>query len=415
MKLIQKINQRNLSFSLIILVLMGIALYVFIKLIIADETDEKLQHTFQNVTKQLSEEPQLILLKPYIEVSVVDHLAEAIQYKDTLILDDDNEYEEFRQLTAIYSINGQTYNIVLRESILESEDLIETLIWLIGVSLIILFSGLFLLNIRVSKSVWAPFNANIKRLKAFNLQEMDPFLPIETDIIEFSELNSVLKNLTNKVISDYIMLRKFSENASHELQTPLAIIRSKTESLLDGNALNDTQVAKIQSIYQSVNRLTKINKDLLFITKIENSQFNNIQRININRVVENQLAQFKELADLKQIKFVTNFISIWEIEIDNYLAETLISNLITNAILHNVVDGNITIEISENCFTISNSGNNALIESDKLFDRFYKGKTSGSTGLGLSIVYEICRSLSLSINYSFVNNYHLFTITKNKL
>ncbi len=413
MKLIQKINQRYIIYSIITLVLMGIVLFFTLRIIIDEETDEKLEITCLHIERLLSEKKEVFVLEPFILVEFAEIIKEDKYFSDTMIYMESQEHEEFRQLTVFKEIGGISYKIIIRESILESEDLLETLSVIILISLIVLFILFYLINNRVSISVWLPFYNNLEKLKNFSLQKMVKFKPENSNIDEFRELNIVLKSLTNKVINDYEILKKFSENASHELQTPLAIMRSKIETLLEDTTFRLPQIEKIQAIYQSINRLTKINKGLLLLTKIENQQFTNLEDISLNNFIMSQIDHFKELMEIRDLKLNYSSHSDWIVNCDKTLFEILLNNLFSNAIMHNIPGGDIQIFLQNRKLTFSNSGTKAIENANLIFDRFYKGAESGSSGLGLAISKQICIALGLQISYDFLNEMHVFYIQNN--
>ncbi len=410
MKLIHKINQRYLIYSLAVLILLGVAINITLKIIVADETDETLEYTYKHVERLIKEKQQLVLLEPFISVELIDHAWESRCFSDTILYTELNESEEFRQLTVIKTINNNTYKITVRESAIESGDLLETVIILILISLLLLFGMLFYLNMRISKSVWSPFYKNLEKLKNFSLQKMETFRPENSNISEFQELNETLKSLTGKLINDYDTLKKFTENASHELQTPLAIIRSKIESLLEGNELSPVQAEKIKSIYQSVNRLTRINKNLLLLTKIENQQFVKIEAVSIKKSILEQMEYFSELTELKELRVDFRDISDWILRCDKTLIEILFNNLFSNAIKHNIRGGAINIQLENKKMIMSNSGTKPIENTRRMFDRFYKEAVSDSTGLGLAISKQICLVLNLKIEYHFSGKMHSFVL-----
>jgi signal transduction histidine kinase len=410
MKLINKINRRYLFYSLIVLIFLCVAINIALKIIIAEETDETLEYNYRQVERLIKEKIQFAMPEPFVSVQLIGHARESRCFSDTMLYYYSDEGEKFRQLTVIKTINNNTYKITVRESTIESGDLLETVIILVFISLLLLFGMLFYLNMRISKSVWLPFYKNLEKLKKFSLHKRVTFCPENSDISEFQELNKTLKSLTEKVINDYDIIKKFAENASHELQTPLAIIRSKIESLLEGNELAPVQAEKIQSVYKSVNRLTKINKDLLLLTKIENQQFVKIEAVSMKKFILEQMEYFSELAGIMEIKIDFRDTADWIINCDKALIEILVNNLFSNAIKHNIKGGAINIELENKKMVISNSGTKNIEDAKHIFDRFYKEAGSDSIGLGLAIAKQICLMLNLKIEYNFSDKIHSFTL-----
>ena len=410
MKLIRKLNRQYIIYSFVVLLIAGIALFFIIKALVEEETDEKLVSTFNQIEQLLGKSPRLFNVYPIIEVQEVSKISKNRYFSDTT-LNVMNEMEEYRQLVGYASVQNKNYKITIRESGIESDDLFETLTIIVILGFLILLISLYVINKRIAQKIWSPFFENLEKLKQFSLQSLNPFIPTETETDEFNEMNNVLKSLTDKVISDYDNLKKFSENASHELQTPLAIIRSKIETLLDENVLSPSQVEKIGAIYQTVNRLSKINSGLVLLTKIENRQFKGHEEIDLNHLIRVQIESFNELIEMKglEYKYECRYETI--IKGDKILVDMLMNNLLGNAILHNKEKGRLIIELDMHFIKFSNSGEVIIPESRRLFERFYQRGATGSTGLGLAISKQICRSFGWDLNYTFKNQLHIFTVT----
>ena len=410
MKLIEKLNRQYIIYSLLVLSLTGISLYHVLKAIVKEETDEKLINTYNQIIQTGSVYLKDFELYPLISIKIDSTETTGRVFTDTVI-QVGHEFEEYRQLVDHIELNGLKYQVIVRESLLESEDIYQTLALIVISSFVFLLFLLVIINRKIANRIWRPFFANLEKLKQFSLQTLEPFIPTKSNIKEFEEMNGVLTTLTTKVISDYETLKKFSENASHELQTPLAIIRSKIEALLEENQLSDNQIDKVHTIYKTINRLSKINSGLLLLTKIENKQYALNESIDINAVLVSHMQNFKELIDMKNLVLEYKNNSDWIISANKSLLDILISNLIGNAIIHNRNGGDINIELFKGLLIVSNTSNSAILDSNMLFERFFKGSNSSSTGLGLAITKQICNAMGLSIKYHFENELHFFTIS----
>ncbi|HWY37848.1 MAG TPA: sensor histidine kinase, partial [Bacteroidia bacterium] len=91
-------------------------------------------------------------------------------------------------------------------------------------------------------------------------------------------------------------------------------------------------------------------------------------------------------------------------------AGILFDNLIKNAIKHNSNGGQIKVEADKESFSISNTGAPPNVDTNKFFERFYKGNSADSLGLGLAIVKKICEVYSLPVTYLYDNGFHTLTI-----
>lgn len=410
MKLIQKVNRQYTWYAFAILCLAGLSLYFIIKTIVKEETDEKLLNTSHQMEQLISSRPGEFELYPLFSVKQTTLDKTGKNFTDTSLVINDEE-EDFRQLEVYTKINGQNYIITVRESGIESEDLMLSLLIVVLACFVLLLVLLFIINRKISQNIWKPFFINLEKLRTFSLQSGVAFSPKQTDIEEFIEMNDVLKMLTGKVMADYDNLKKFSENAAHELQTPLAIIRSKVESLIEENNLSPIQIDKIRAIYKTANRLTKINKGLLLLTKIENKQFPDTQLISLDEMIRDQFESFGELLEMKEVNLKYICHEDMMFEGNKTLMELLLNNLFANAILHNFQGGHCIIRLSKQQFSIANPGEAPIADSNRLFERFYKGSKSESTGLGLAISKQICLNFGWEISYQFEDRMHIFSIS----
>lgn len=412
MKLLTKLNIRYIFFALIVMTVSGIAIYITLSVVINKQLDEQLANNLSLIENQLALNPKSLSFEPFAEVTKVEKNAITIVFSDTLILNtEEKELEVYRQISAIKNINGQYFSITISKSKIETEDLLATLALVTLLSMVLLTIILILVNRGVARSVWLPFYKNLAIVEAFSISNKNPLNLGKTGITEFDKLNSVLTVLTHKIISDFQDQKQFSEDVSHELQTPLAIILSKIEALLSENNLSQSQAEAIKSIYSSVRRLSKLNRELILLSKIENNQFAGVENIDLKQLLLEKIDEFKELIQLKKLKLETGFTGGLSFSIHPSLAEILINNLLSNSIKHNSEGGTIRIEINGGIIKISNSGNVPIEHPERLFNRFYKvDPSSGSVGLGLAIVKIICDTSSIIIDYSFVKNKHTFTL-----
>ena len=413
MKLIQRFNRLYITYSAIVFILVGFLIFLILKSIINEETDEKILNTFKQVEMLVRKNPAELELYPFISVRFSNDSIQSQSFSDTSLIMDE-ESEEFRQLTINSNIKRTNYKIVIREFSVESSDLLASLTIMILLSLAGLLVLFYLISKKVSNKLWGPFFKNLESLNQFSVQSLIPYSPEKTETTEFNDMNKVLKSLTDKAITDYNSLKTFSENASHELQTPLTIIRTKIEALLQENQLSESQLGKIQSIYKAVNRLSKINSGLLLLTKIENKQFTASEQLSLNNIIKQQIENFTELTKIKELKFKYNYNSDWFVSCNKTLLEILINNLFANAILHNNKGGELVIELNNEKLIFANSGKSAIAENDKIFERFYKGSDSGTAGLGLAISKQICLYFGWQLSYEFRNQLHEFTLTMKK-
>jgi signal transduction histidine kinase len=215
--------------------------------------------------------------------------------------------------------------------------------------------------------------------------------------------------MTGKIIRDYETLKNFADNASHEMQTPLAVINSKLDLLIQEPNLDNKQVTQLQAMYDAVARLTKLNQSLLLLAKIENNQFTQAETVKLDVLIKEKLLQLEDLINAKHLRMHTDLEPV-QAKLNDYLADILLNNLLSNAIRHNTDNGRIDIRLRSRELMISNTGSFLTFPAAGIFDRFTKGAYSEGTGLGLAIVKQICDRYNFKIAYSSRNETHSFSI-----
>jgi len=318
--------------------------------------------------------------------------------------------DRFRGLVTAIQINDQNFALTVETNIEESE---ETLGYIAAISVLfflVLAVGFWGLNKKLSKKLWHPFHDTLQKLKSFRLNNHTKIEFLKTDIIEFHELNTVLDKLLQQSISVYNSQKEFTENASHELQTPVAIIKNKLDLLLQDKSLTSKQYNIIEQINHSLLRMSRINKNLLLLAKIENRQFSDIQYFNICDVLKNLIHELEDFTNDKNILVNINVSESKPIQSNLSLVEILVYNLLLNAIQHTEKNNTITIQLTSSQLIISNPGNQELNEKT-IFDRFKRAYPQGKgSGLGLAIVKEICNNNNWKISYIFKNRQHCFVV-----
>jgi two-component system, OmpR family, sensor histidine kinase ArlS len=327
-------------------------------------------------------------------------------YLDTL----DNENEPYRVLQSPILIEGKPYIFSGRISLVEAEDLIESII-IVFISLIALLLGVLLfVTSRFSKRIWQPFQNTLHKLKSFELTEHKTIELEKTDIEEFEELNQSLQKLIDKNILAYSQQKTFIENASHELQTPLAVLKSKMDLLLQNKDLTNEQSEILNAVELPLSRISRVNKNLLLLAKIENSQFADTESIEVSVTLAQSIELLADYIQNKNLHLTNETKQPLIITCNKLLLEILLSNLLTNAIRHTSEGTQIIIRLKDNTLQIQNTGTQAL-NTGKLFERFaVSSSETTSSGLGLAIVKEICNRYQWQINYTFENNLHSFSV-----
>ena len=262
----------------------------------------------------------------------------------------------------------------------------------------------------ISKHSWAPFDKTLKQLEYFNLEHGELPKFSLTNIKEFNSLNKALTHLIENNIKSYITQKEFIENASHELQTPIAIFQSKLDMLLQEPNMSEEQAKIVQSLYEISGRLARLNKNLLLLSKIDNGQYKQVEIINISDVLKKRLAIFEDMTkDIVLHQNINN--SSLLIKGNQILLESMINNLIVNSVRHNKKDGEVNISIINGQLSVCNTSTEGELNKKNLFHRFSTSsqETKGN-GLGLAIIKAICDYHNWQINYDYKNNMHCFIV-----
>jgi signal transduction histidine kinase len=336
--------------------------------------------------------------------------------RDTAIYYSDKQKSlPFKILTSQLTWNNKAYQITTYISSTEITHLIVKVFLGEAVLFVLLLIAIVILNRKSSGLLWKPFFSTMKKVSEYDITRNQIFaLAAETGTTEFDELNKVITNLINNVNSAYYNQKQFVENASHEIQTPLAIIRSKLELLINQPNLTEKGAILLGDITDATNRLSQMNKTLLLLSKIENNQFPEIEAVNISQTVESiltNLANYYDNFPLVESKIEESVL----VNANHSLIEILISNLLKNAVEHNQHDGRIVISLSRSQLVIENTGPSLQINPQLLFERFKKGShQTKTTGLGLALVKQICNLYNYSISYKHSEGWHKIEIIFDK-
>jgi len=317
--------------------------------------------------------------------------------------------EAGRAISCMVLDNGNNYLTTLIVSREDTEYLVQ-IIGLITLALSVgLLLTLFITNRYILNGLWKPFYKTLAELKSFNISD-DKTLSLKgTKVDEFNELNDTVQSMSLKAKNDFQTLKEFTENASHEMQTPLAVITSKLDTLIQDETLKAEQYEQINDIYASTNKLARLNQSLLLLVKIENNLIDDIELLRLDSLIEEKVKQFQELITDKQIKVETH-LSTKEISASKYLLDILLNNLFSNAIRHNTPNGKLIIVLDSDKLIFKNNGLSHALNVGQMFDRFKKGNRSEGTGLGLALVKNICALNNWKICYYYEIPFHVFQL-----
>jgi signal transduction histidine kinase len=401
---------------LVCFVYTGTVLYTSIRHLVLRQVTESLLTEKQIIEEQLEHTDTVPdfsdIFNHEIQVNVYAHpLQKSQHFLDTFLFDSTAQrMVAFRFL--VYKNNtadNRGYIITTSKSIEQEKDLLYEILGII----ILLFAVLSLLLIiiisSISRRLWATFYNTLEKMAQYDLKTGQEFIPTDTSITEFRQLNSVLRSLTDKIRSEYVNLKEFSENASHEIQTPLSVIRLRIDQMLQSPYITKELAEQLVMIGQSVNKISRINQSLTLISKIENNQFSESVPVDIDRKIRDVLAQLNDFAESLKLEITLDSREPVIVDMNPDLADSLISNLLANAVKHNLEKGRIDISLDNTRLIIQNTGTDPGVDPEKLFLRFKKARHSNdSPGLGLAIVKKIADLYNMQISYTFKDDIHTF-------
>lgn len=425
MKLLTKYNRVNLVTTIIVMLITGIIYYQAISLILTNQKDtdlgveerEILEYTRLNhrLPQTFESNDQHITFSEAVPGSVKREFFNTMYFKQWRNEHNRHghhrrgEYEAGRGLITAVTVDGKYYKVLIVESKVETEDLIRIIFFItIGVILLLL-AVLLITNRLILGRLWQPFYSIMKELRLFNITDANEIQNVDTAIDEFKELNQAVLAMAAKAKHEYKDLKNFTENASHELLTPIAVINSKLDTLIQTENFTERQSKLLNDLYGAVSRLNRLNQSLLLLVKIENRLLHDEQMIDLRGLTSEMIAQFDEIFQDKALK-LTYSLENKEIYATRYLVEILLSNLLSNAIRHNYNGGAINISLTGDELSISNTGDKEPLPAEKIFTRFHKSSGSEGSGLGLTISRQICENFNFSLLYIFQSPFHIFTV-----
>lgn len=412
MKLISKFILIYLTVTVIVLGIGGYISYF----IIQDELNKELKFRFMDRIERvtylleqghdfsagdISSDDQNLTVR-----ALPEKVEPRISVKDTSVYHGRlQQMEPNLKVSAYRTVEDTSYYISTYGALVETDDITEAvikiLLWILGLQVI----GAIGVGYIVSSRLFKPFRETLRKIKNFNLQSKKPIEASKTNVEEFDDLNRFVEEMTRKAISDYRNLKEFAENASHELQTPLAIVKGKLE-LLTETDLTPEQYEYVEASHRSVKKLSRLSESLALLTKIENHEFTKTEEVDFTELVEESTKSFEEFIKLNGLSVEKELEGV-EVNMHPVLADILWTNLFQNAIKHNVEGGNIRIFLKDDKLKIANTGKPLDMPAEELYGRFKKGDAgSKSIGLGLSIVKRIADQNEFDLSYFYKEPWH---------
>lgn len=332
------------------------------------------------------------------------------RWSDEMVFDSiGKEQEPYRILrTPLPGLVDGQYMLITRSSVLETEDLVLALMLLYGTLAGLLLLGWLLLTRRVNKRLWRPFYDTLAKIRRFNLEhgEIPSFPP--TQVLEFQQLNAATTQLAESNLRSWNQQKEFFENASHELQTPLAVMRAQLDLLAQDESLTEAQSRCIDTLTQSFGRLARLNRNLLLLSKIDNGLYADMKETDLAENLRRQLDFLQPLAETSNISLKINSSESVSVLANTMLLDTLLSNLLTNALRHTAPGGTVEVTLATGKMDIANSGVGPL-DTERLFRRFAPGRRAEQgSGLGLAIAQRAAAASGWTLAYRWENGRHIF-------
>ncbi len=412
MKLLKKISVLYIFNTLLVFAAGMFAVYFAVNLTISSQIDEQLKDQSKAVVDKLKN-GITVANPPLIEIFQAPAEAEFKPvFKDTSFLfGSEQEFIDYREYKSVGEVNGKKYIIITRSSLIEKDDLFISIFGATALTIAVLLLILFYINRRSAEKILIPFRKNLEALEGFSIQDNKELKLEKSNIEEFDALNKSLILLSEKAVKEYNSLKEFTEDLSHELQTPVAVIKSKLELALQKEDGEKETLELIKTAYQNTIRLDKLNRALVLLAKLEAKELFRSSSISISEKLLQKSAEFEEIASLKNIKINSVIEPGVMLEANDNLLDIMLNNLLSNAVKHNYENGNISVKLKNGIITIENSGKEPSRDPETFFERFaYENKSENSLGLGLAIVKKICLLYGYTISYTYSGHNHTFTI-----
>ncbi|MCJ7936304.1 MAG: HAMP domain-containing histidine kinase [Chryseobacterium sp.] len=416
MKLIHYLSGRYIMYSAIISIIAVPLFYLSLQHLLLKGLDEEMKQQKNWIEKKLNKvsPKDFISFENNVTVTLSKSSKKSdVFFSEPVFVETDQEVVMHRVLLSNMTVNGKNYTVRIQKSMIEDEDLLKSILMLQLVFIFFLILGLGLINFSISKKLWLPFNDIVKKMKNYRVDISAGLHFMPTNIIEFKDLENSISELVDRNNTLYRSQKEFTENASHELQTPIAVFHSKLELLMQTAPISEEQAGLIEELFLSGERMQRINRTLLLLTKIENNQFPDTEKIAVKKVFANLITQYQTILLRKNVSLEISSHTEPEITANPILIDILFGNLLSNAFKYTEEKNPIKVDLSDHSVCVSNeslNGAGRLAESD-LFQRFKKqSNDSSSLGLGLEICKKIADLYHYKIGYDFADNRHFFTI-----
>ena len=418
MKLIYKVTQRLALVVLPVLLLWATVFYFAMVGEVNDETDDSLEDYAEMIAHRVLTGEELPTPGDGSNNTYsIELLPATQQYKDSKVYEDREVYlhwkketEPARVLTKIFhDDSGIAYRLVVSIPTFERDDIVKAILFYLAILYTVLVLTILIVTVLVFKYSMKPLYSMLRWLDGYRPGSGTANFPDEESVLEFKKLTRAARETIERAENHLERQKQFIGNASHELQTPLAVLGNRIEWMMDNTTLTEEQFGELSKMRQSIHRLVRLNRTLLLLSKIDSGHFLDKADVDIVPIIINEFEVYNEIFAEKELVCNVKMPQRFVVQMDEMLATTMVTNLIKNAFVHSPAGGRVDIVIAHGSFSVSNSGDESLDES-RLFDRFYTSGKTGSTGLGLALVKSITGYYGFGLKYRYTGGNHSFAI-----
>ncbi len=309
----------------------------------------------------------------------------------------EDEIVEYRVLIHTFSIQGKQYILEVARSLATIRDIESTLKKFGLYTLLIISIITTISDFAFTRLILSPLKKVIRKLRTTRDPTSFNHERIETTTTDFQYLDETIHSMMDRMETVFIKEREFISNVSHQLLTPVSILQTKLENLLNHSSLTEEAEVKLIESQKSLSRLKSIVQSLLLISRIENNQFIRQDSVSIPGLIDEVHEEIEDRLEMKHIVFRNENVSPFAFNgCNKALLHTMLFNLINNAIKYTNEGGMIEVsgQIAGGSYELSIQDNGSGIAPENLsviFSRFKQFRQSDhdSHGLGLPIVKTI--------------------------
>ncbi|HKL38738.1 MAG TPA: HAMP domain-containing sensor histidine kinase [Bacteroidales bacterium] len=414
-RLLSKVVFYYLLFTLLFFIISAIVLQKEANKHMHNILENRFEHREHRIRHILEEDPGKFtaISSSFAEVKQVNRIPENTtgSYSDTVMMNEYTQRENiYRKKVTYMTVDGKHYKVEMTKEADELYKFRDDVFHIVLPIFLLLALAILVANYLLSGIFFEPFRRILRHMNSYKIGQPDSVNPIKTSTYEFDQLKKLFERMRQRIEKDYSQLKEYTENMSHELQTPLSIIQNKAESLISHNNLNPQQAKQVKAIYEETQQLSRLGRALNLITQIENREFQDIREVKTAPAIEAHLEKIREMTEMKDLEIRKELDTAQTLTMDPGLMDIMIRNLLKNAIRYADHGSTLWIMTANGKMRFMNQGPEPDFDTEEIFDRFRKGRGQKTLGLGLSIVKKICQVSGLNITYDYQEGCHIFEV-----